>query len=163
MHVRCEKCKLCNFVSFSKRNQDCSWYEHCNWRELEIVHAGYKSRVVHAHHPASDDLYALGMRVHAGTPSKEAAASAMPEELGAKLDAKRAMPTAQPRRHILLVSKLDIPMSVALGAEAAGAAAQVLEARGKEPGFVPPSLARVDAEGVLPLGPFAVATVALEG
>ena len=33
----CMGCAKCNFMSFSKRNQDCSWYQHCT---LDALHPG---------------------------------------------------------------------------------------------------------------------------
>ena len=135
--AKCAACSRCNFVSFSAKNEDCSWYEACDWNELQVVGAGYVSKVVKKA-PPLDALYALGMTFDTGT------------DLG-----------TTERRVLLLVSKSDTAMHVELETTAAGASAQVLDAQGVEPGFAPPHILRVDNKGVLALGPFAVALVTL--
>ena len=136
--AKCAGCKKCNFISFSTHNSDCSWYEACDWKELEHVGAGYVSKVLHAHGDAADALYALGMRL------QDAPARAADDA----------------RDVVLLVSKSDKPMSVVLDGGAL-ASAQVLDVHGTEPGMEPPYLARADAKGTLALGPFAVALVSM--
>ena len=39
-------CSNGNYVSFSLKNEDCSWYSHCNMKSLEIVGADYISEVI---------------------------------------------------------------------------------------------------------------------
>lgn len=139
--ARCRRgCSKCEFVSLSLKNEDCSWYKECDLDRLMKV-AGYKSEAVAPHEEASQDLYALGMRL------------ASPQGAGAGGD----------ERVLLVVSKVARQMNVSLGNEAAGASAEVLEGVGAEPGMEPPKLRRADAQGRLVLGPFAVALVSLDG
>ena len=65
------------------------------------------------------------------------------------------------RRVILLVSKLGVDQIARIGS-ARSAMATVLEAAGPEPGFAPPVSRQVSADGLLRLGPYAVALVFLE-
>ena len=138
-----------NFVSFSVKNADCSWYEACEFGELQKVGAGYVSKVLHSHGEPTDELYALGMRMHNDATARSFDA-----------DEERQGTSADDEDVVLLVSKSDKPMRVTLDG-AALASAQVLEARGAEPGMAPPFLTRADAKGTLTLGPFAVVLVAL--
>jgi len=61
-------------------------------------------------------------------------------------------------RILLLVSKIEAPL-VARIADGAGALATVLEGTGPEPGFQPPRSRRVGPDGLVSLGPYAVALV----
>jgi len=61
-------------------------------------------------------------------------------------------------RVLLLVSKSETLLHVRIDG-AALASAQVLEGVGSEPGFVPPREQRLDSNGELTIGPFAVVLV----
>ena len=68
---------------------------------------------------------------------------------------------------VLLVNKIKDPISVHLtgkmvGARAGAGTLQVLEGLGSQPGYVPPSIRRTDADGRFQLGPFAVALLTLD-
>ena len=67
---------------------------------------------------------------------------------------------AASERLVLLVSKVDHPISVQVDG-GAHAPVEILEASGDEPGFVPPRSFLADGAGLLTLGPYAVALVAL--
>ena len=127
-------CSMCNYVSFSLKWEDCSWYTHCEMDRL--VHGfNHSSVAVEPQRDIKRPLYALGI------------------QMGAADDGKR---------YILLISKVGTP-TVARLAGAKGAQATVLDGSGLEPGFQPPRSDRVGKEdGTLPLGPFAVAVVQLD-
>lgn len=66
--------------------------------------------------------------------------------------------TVDNARLVLIVSKVDAGVTVRV-AGAAGRLATVLAGVGLEPGFAPPQVRRLDDNGSLGLGPFAVALV----
>jgi len=129
--AKCRTCGMCNYVSFSLQNEDCSWYEHCAMDSLGPP-MFYESVAVAPARDVQSNLYTLGMEV---------------EESGRKV--------------VLLVSKTGDTTAAKLDLSFAGALCTVLEAVGDEPGFQPPRSRRVGADGVLPLGPYAVALVRL--
>ena len=154
--AKAKGCKMANFVSFSNvpGNSDCSWYVACDMRHLceDCSKCGigcpkyypYESEVLHAVSPPPEP-------VHRGT-----LVELMPFILQG----------ASQRRGALLVSKTVNPTTIVLsGAGLAGGEVSVLdgtlngEVLEPEPGFVPPVQRVVGADGVLKLGPYAVALV----
>ena len=94
----------------------------------------YESEAVTPARDVQSTLYALGMEVEAESS----------------------------RKVVLLVSKSGSETAAKLDGTFAGALATVLEATGDEPGFQPPRSRRVGADGVLNLGPYAVALVRMK-
>ena len=129
-----------NFVSFSAKSNDCSWYKACDWAHRIIVGKGYTSEVLRS------------------TPQ-----SAVPPVVWA-LPYKRH---DSGQRGVLLVSKSSAMMAVTLEGLGGAATATVLDGTvdgivlDSEPGFVAPVERAVGDGGALALGPYAVAIVAL--
>jgi len=68
------------------------------------------------------------------------------------------MDVAERGRYVLMVSKVETPLTVILGG-AASSLATVLAGTGPEPGFAPPEAVRLGADGALTLGAYGVALV----
>jgi len=149
---KAQTCTQANFVSFSYfpagGNFDCSWYAECDFEHLCVdcskcgigcpQYLPYESQVLHAvkPHPSneSDAVFALPYRL---------------------LD--------DGRTGVLVVNKKENTMTVTLsGKGLAGAEATVLEGVGSEPGFQPPVARRVGDDGLLSLGPYAIAIVVVD-
>jgi hypothetical protein len=152
--AKAKDCKMANYVSFSNvpGNQDCSWYSECDMSHLcaDCSTCGigcpsyypYKTQVLHDAPPAgpattSDKLFAMPYAIHASG-----------------------------QRGVLLVSKTANPLTVTLqGLGLSNTTAQVLDGSvdgltmEPEPGFVPPAERIIAGDGVLQLGPYAVALV----
>lgn len=146
--ARCHAgCAKCNYVSFSKRWEDCSWYAHCDMRSLS---SGYEHTTVAVtpERDATHPLHAIGVRLGSG------------EGVGGGAPLHDAGESAGGRR-ILLVSTVA-SRTVARLPGASGALATVLDGGGTEPGFQPPHARMIDADGHLEMGPYAVAVVQLE-
>ena len=150
--ARAKSCSMANFVSFSKPQNDCSWYKECDMQHLiqPPTWQGH-SEVIHEvkSNPATAQVFALPWIRH---------------DSGA--------------RGVLLINKAASPTVVLLKEQSAAGAggaegpwhanrttAVVLDGSvdgvtvDAEPGFVPPVERRLGADGSLPLGPFAVAVV----
>ena len=134
---RCRKCpETCEYISFSLRNEDCSWYASCNMSSLAPPGAAnYTSEAVQPTHDPSRVLYALGMSLSSGA--------------------------AGHTRKVLLVNKIGETIMVRLAGGGA-AIVEVLEGVGSQPGYVPPSVRRTDVGGRFHLGPYAVALLSLD-
>lgn len=138
---KCQSCdNNCNFVSLSLNpdHQDCSWYKSCPFDNLVQVGANYTSEVVHTA-PGPAPLYALPYIIHNINNSD------------------------QNKKGVLLVSKIGSNVSVQLldkhQVHSLPQMAQVLEGVGSEPGFSPPVVRTVGADGSLELGPYGIALV----
>ena len=147
--AKAKGCTMGNFVSYSKQNNDCSWYVACDWAGKLDVGRGYTSEVLKANVPQ---------------PAQQPTAWAMPFQ---RHD--------DGRRGVLVISKSSEPTSVTLrglfGANANGTTTSATVLDGSldgvtvdgEPGFVAPVERIVGGDGKLNLGPYAVAVVLAGG
>lgn len=148
--AKAKSCSQANFVSFSKPQNDCSWYKSCdmqhllrpgNWQgESEVIHEVPPS-------PTTPEVFALPWIRH----------------------------YASANRGVLLVNKASTPTTIQIIGEQAllqsngwptnATTALVLDGTidgltvEEEPGFVPPVERMLAADGSLTLGPFGVALV----
>ena len=136
--AKVKSCKNANYVSFSlaEDHQDCSWYSHCDWKELSKPGGNYMSEVV------------------TGKDSGGGGADGPPIY---------AMPyTKDGKKGMLIVNKKSVGAEVTI-AGAKGGQATIVEVNTdpscSDPGFEPQVRRPVSAEGKLSLGPFGVAVV----
>ena len=150
--TKAKNCKMANFVSFSNvpENSDCSWYASCDMSHLCEDCSKCGIGCPHYYPYASEVLHKVPP-----PPPPPPAVAVLPfvlEEWG--------------RRGVLMVSKTVRPTQVLLsGVGLPGGEAMVLdgtldgETLEPEPGFVPPVQRTVGMDGVLKLGPYAIAIV----
>ena len=142
--AKAKSCAMADFVSFSKPQNDCSWYKECDMQHLLEPGTWHGvSEVIHEVKPtaATPEVFALPWIRH---------------DSGA--------------RGVLLVNKVETPTVVILKGRSGSwpdnsTTALVLDGTvdgitlDPEPGFVPPVERVLGPDGSLPLGPFAVAVV----
>ena len=128
-------CAMGNYASFSRVNEDCSWYQRCDMAHLDVVGRNYTSEVIHPWipSPAADGaamLYAMPYSKNGGA------------------------------KGILLVSKVPNFISLTMDGVSGGVATVVEVTPGDdETALNPPITKIIGSDGKLALGPFAVAVV----
>lgn len=54
--AKAKSCKMANFVSYSSKNHDCSWYQHCNITSTFNPTGDYESEVIKAITVSTSDI-----------------------------------------------------------------------------------------------------------
>lgn len=127
------KCSMGNYASFSLENNDCSWYQQCDMKHLDVVGRGYVSEVIRPYTPPGGTGAAL--------------LYAMPYEKDGG-------------RGILLVSKVPEEIDLTIFGVVGGVATVIEVAPGDpETALNPPVTRVVGSQGELLLGPYATAVV----
>ena len=131
---------MADYVSFSLKNNDCSWFSACDMTKLlHSPGAGYESQVIHSKPGPSEggyDVFVLAfvlVQPHA--------------------------PYAVGQRGLLIVNLVAVPSVLRLDATMHRAVATVLEGVGDSPGYTEPRTTVIGPDLGLSLGPYAVATV----
>ena len=137
--ARAKNCAMANYVSFSLKNNDCSWFSSCDMADLpHSPGAGYVTEAIHPKPPSGDS----------------AAVFVLPFVLEQAHE-----PYAVGQRGLLVVNKVHLPSVLTLDAMLRGAVATVLEGVGDSPGYTEPRTTVIAPDLNLSLGPYAVATI----
>ena len=137
--AKTQDCAMANYVSFSLKNNDCSWYSACDMTKLLHFHgAGYETEAIHPQSPPEEDRNVFVLPFVLEEPHA---------------------PYAVGQRGLLAVNKVHVPSVLKLDATLRGAVATVLEGVGDSPGYTEPRTVVVGPDLGLFLGPYAVATV----
>ena len=63
--LKCLECPRCNYVSFSRKEHDCSWYQHCNLSALNNeLDTGHHTRRVRVNNSVDGQAKAFANAVH---------------------------------------------------------------------------------------------------
>jgi hypothetical protein len=177
--ARAKSCKMANYVSFSLKdwNSDCSWYSSCDMSHLceDCSKCGigcpsyvpYSSEVVKVAPPAppaaDTDLFVMPLLVHDDNASGKRSGR---KDADPRKGLRGAARDGSGSRSVLLVSKTEYPINVTLSGDGVtNTVATVLDgsvdgiAIDPEPGFVAPVERLIGKDGILSLGPYAVAVV----
>lgn len=165
---------MADFVSFSVKNKDCSWYKACKSSGGALAGIGnpsgdYQSEVLKAVTGApavgTKGPVCCGDTTTGGDCNKDAsgswaAAHGMPSVPGPPVFALPYIVHEQDNaKGMLLISKTPDGTDVTLTSAPNGTTALVLEGVGAEPGFNPPTEKVIGADGKLSIGPYGVALV----
>ena len=160
-------CKMANYVSFSVKNQDCSWYTKCNLTTgIGNPTGDYESEVIRpsigAKHPVccgdtdpsvDCDKPGSGSWPAAGgtpPPPPEPPIFALPYIVHDQNNA----------RGMLIIAKTEEGVAITLAEAPNLTTAIVLEPGvGESPGFNPPTEKTIGSDGKLSLGPYGIALV----
>ena len=158
-------CKMANYVSFSVKNQDCSWYTKCNLTTgIGNPTRDYESEAIRptigpAHAVCCGDTDTGADCNKPGKGSWPAAGGHPPPPPGPAIFALPYIVHEQDdAKGMLLIAKTEAGAEVTLASAPNGTTALVLEGVGAEPGFNPPTEKAVGPGGRLSLGPCACPT-----
>ena len=159
--AKAKTCKMANYISFSVKNADCSWYTKCNVTTgIGNPTGDYESEAIRpsigGQHPVCCGVTTPGGDCSkAGSGSWAAAGGHPAPPPGPPVFALPYIVHDQDNaRGMLIIAKTEAGADVTLTSAPNGTTALVLEGVGEEPGFNPPVEKVVGPDGKLPVGPY---------
>ena len=163
--AKAKPCKMANYVSFSAKNRDCSWYKGCNLTSTFNPTGDYESEEIKGSAVGTTGHACCGVTSQGGDCDKDpsgawAAGGGYSPPSGPPFFALPYIVHEQDNaKGMLLIAKTPDGAEVTLTKAPNGTTALVLEGFGSEPGFSPPTEKVVGADGKLSIGPYGVALV----